>query len=165
MTDSRHEVSGARAPSPSSASVTVETVTEVTDELVDAIARLLPQLSSTASAPSAEELATVAASPGSTLFISRLNSGDHAIVGTLTLVVYRIPTGGRAVIEDVVVDEAARGFGAATALVAAAIETARDAGVRNVELTSRPSREAANRLYTRMGFEVRETNVYRFRQP
>lgn len=164
MTDSRPEPQ-VGAPSPSAASVTVETVTDVTNELVDAIARLIPQLSSTASAPTADELATVTSSPGSMLFISRLSSGDHAIVGTLTLVVYRTPTGGRAVIEDVVVDEAARGSGAATALVTAAIEAARNAGVRNVELTSRPSREAANRLYTRMGFEVRETNVYRFRQP
>ncbi len=165
MTDSPSDSTEATAPAPSSASVTVEAVTEVTNELVDAIARLIPQLSSTASAPTAEELATVASSPGSTLFISRLNSGDHAIVGTLTLVVYRIPTGGRAVIEDVVVDEAARGYGAATALVTAALEAARNAGVRNVELTSRPSREAANRLYTKMGFEPRETNVYQFRQP
>jgi ribosomal protein S18 acetylase RimI-like enzyme len=83
----------------------------------------------------------------------------------LTLVVYRIPTGAHAVIEDVVVDETARGAGCGEALVAAALERARDAGVKNVDLTSRPSREAANRLYVRMGFVERETNVYRHRRP
>jgi ribosomal protein S18 acetylase RimI-like enzyme len=85
-------------------------------------------------------------------------------VGTLTLVVYRIPTGLRAVIEDVVVDGSARGSGAGAALVTAALEAAGQAGVPSVDLTSRPSREAANRLYVRMGFESRETNVYRYRR-
>ncbi|MGC9961066.1 MAG: GNAT family N-acetyltransferase [Acidimicrobiales bacterium] len=144
--------------------MTVEVVTDVSEEVVTAVAGLIPQLSSSAPAPSGAELEAVARAPGSTLFVSRLAEGDRRIVGMLTLVIYRIPTGGRAVIEDVVVDGSARGTGAGAALVAAALEAARKAGVHNVDLTSRPSRQAANRLYVRMGFEQRETNVYRFRQ-
>jgi ribosomal protein S18 acetylase RimI-like enzyme len=146
-------------------SVTVDVVTDVTEEVVTAAARLIPQLSSSAPAPTIAELEAVATGPGSMLFISRRIEGDRPIVGMLTLVIYRIPTGTRAVIEDVVVDGSARGAGAGAALVAAALEAARKAGAHNVDLTSRPSREAANRLYLRMGFEQRETNVYRFRQP
>jgi len=144
--------------------VNVEAVKEVTPELVEAVAALVPQLSSTASAPDGSSLARITEAPGTTLLIGRLDIEAHPVVGMLTLVVYRIPTGTHAVIEDVVVDEAARGAGCGEALVAAALEHARDAGAKNVDLTSRPSREAANRLYVRMGFEERETNVYRYRQ-
>ena len=84
-----------------------------------------------------------------------------AVLGTLTLAVFRIPTGVRAWIEDVVVDEAARGRGIGEALTLHAVDVAREAGARSVELTSRPTREAANRLYRRLGFEERETNVLR----
>jgi ribosomal protein S18 acetylase RimI-like enzyme len=90
---------------------------------------------------------------------------DDTIVGTLTLVAFRIPTGVGAWIEDVVVDERARGRGVGEALMAAAIRLAEESGARHVNLTSRPEREAANRLYRRLGFEERETNVYRFRLP
>ena len=83
-------------------------------------------------------------------------------VGTLTLVVFRIPTGVRAWIEDVVVDDAARGHGVGEALNQFALDLARGKGAKTVDLTSRPSREAANRLYQRIGFQPRETNVYRF---
>lgn len=150
---------------PETPAVTVEAVTEVTPELVDAVARLTPQLSSTAGPPTEDELAAITGSPGATLFVARLDTDARPVVGMLTLVVYRIPTGLHAVIEDVVVDETARGAGCGASLVAAALERARDAGVRHVDLTSRASRVAANRLYVRMGFEERETNVYRYRQP
>lgn len=93
------------------------------------------------------------------LFVARV---DGAIVGSLTLATFPIPTGVRAWIEDVVVDEGARGHGVGEALNRAAIEEARSRGAITVELTSRPSREAANRLYQRMGFVARDTNVYRF---
>jgi ribosomal protein S18 acetylase RimI-like enzyme len=83
-------------------------------------------------------------------------------VGSLTLATFRIPTGVRAWIEDVVVDSSARGHGVGEALNIAAIEEARARGAITVELTSRPSREAANRLYQRLGFVARETNVYRY---
>jgi ribosomal protein S18 acetylase RimI-like enzyme len=99
------------------------------------------------------------ASPASDVLVARL---DGRIVGTLTLVVFRIPTGVRAWIEDVVVDDAARGHGVGELLNVRALEVARSKGAKTVDLTSRPSREAANRLYQRIGFQPRETNVYRF---
>jgi ribosomal protein S18 acetylase RimI-like enzyme len=133
----------------------------VDPELVAAFERLLPQLSSSATPLTAEDLATVIAAPGTTLFIARERGGNQQIVGTLTLVAFRTPTGVRAWIEDVVVDEAARGLGVGEQLSRTAIEKARMQGARTVELTSRPSREAANRLYQRIGFERRHTNLYR----
>ena len=140
-------------------SVAVEIAQDVTSELTDAITALLPQLSSSAPAPSPEELRELVESPATTLFIARL---DGAIVGSLTLAVFRIPTGVRAWIEDVVVDASARGQGVGEALNQAALAQARRLGARTVDLTSRPSREAANRLYQRLGFAARDTNVYRF---
>ena len=136
---------------------TIEIVETPTDEVVAALARLLPQLSS-ATPPNASELATVIAG-GSTVFVARV---DGAIVGSLTLVMYRIATGLKAWIEDVVVDEAARGHGVGEALNFAALEEARRRGAKAVSLTSRPSRQAANRLYQRIGFSARDTNVYRY---
>jgi ribosomal protein S18 acetylase RimI-like enzyme len=130
--------------------VLVERVSEVTDELVEVMARLLPQLSSSALPPDRAALEEIVASPTSSLFVARLASRDDVIVGAITLLIYRIPTGLHAVIEDVVVDESARGHGVGSALVSEA-----------VNLTSRASREAANRLYQRAGFVIRETNVYR----
>jgi len=135
----------------------IEVVDSVSSELVDAVAALLPQLSS-ASPPSRDELQTIVDSTATSLLVAR--DGD-SLLGTLTLAVFRIPTGVRAWIEDVVVDESARGRGIGEALTMRAVEIARDAGARSVELTSRPTREAANRLYRRLGFEERETNVLR----
>ncbi len=137
----------------------IEIAQEATPELVEAMARLLPQLSSSAPAPTAAELDEIATSPATVLLVARL---DGRIVGSLTLALFRIPTGMRAWIEDVVVDEAARGHGVGDALNRAALEIAAERGARTVDLTSRPSREAANRLYRRLGFQARETNVYRF---
>ena len=136
----------------------IDVATEANDELVEALARLLPQLSSSRP-PTAEEVGLLVADPGSVLYVARV---DGRIVGSLTLVLYRIPTGLKAWIEDVVVDDAARGHGVGEALNQAALDEARRRGVKGVSLTSRPSREAANRLYQRIGFTVRETNVYRF---
>ena len=140
-------------------SVAVEIARDVTPELVEAIAALLPQLSSSAPAPAPEELRELVESPTTTLFVARR---DGVIVGALTLAVFRIPTGLRAWIEDVVVDGSARGQGVGEALNQAALAEARRRGARTVDLTSRPSREAANRLYQRLGFAARETNVYRY---
>jgi ribosomal protein S18 acetylase RimI-like enzyme len=125
--------------------------------VVEALRRLLPQLSS-AAPPDASELAEIIAG-GSTVFIARV---DGVIVGSLTLVLYRIATGLKAWIEDVVVDEAARGHGVGEALNRAALDEARRHGAKAVSLTSRPSRQAANRLYARIGFMPRDTNVYRY---
>jgi len=144
------------------ASVQVEEVDEITDEVVEAFARLVPQLSSSAPAPTAEVLAEIAASPATVLFVARDPEAGGRIVGSLTLVVFPIPTGRRAWIEDVVVDQAARGRGVGAALNRAAVDRARGWGARTVDLTSRPSRVAANRLYQKLGFVVRESTVYRF---
>jgi ribosomal protein S18 acetylase RimI-like enzyme len=140
--------------------LSVEAATEVTDELVAAFDRLVPQLSRTSPPPSAAALAEIISSSATTIFVARSTEG--AIVGALTLVLFRIPTALRAWIEDVVVDEAARGQGVGGALSQAALDAAVTAGARTVDLTSRPSREAANRLYQHLGFQLRETNVYRF---
>jgi ribosomal protein S18 acetylase RimI-like enzyme len=137
----------------------VEEVTEVTDELVEAFARLMVQLSRSATLPTLQELQQMVDSDVIRLLVAR---NDQAIMGTLTLALFRIPTGVRAWIEDVVVDEAARGQGIGEALNRRALDLAKECGARTVDLTSRPSREAANRLYQRMGFKPRETNVYRY---
>ena len=141
--------------------IAVEEVETVSAELTESIAALVRQLSSSAAAPTAAELGEIAASDTTRLLVAR--DGDGAVVGTLTLVLFRLPTGVRAWIEDVVVDEAARGGGVGEALSREALRLATEAGVRTVDLTSRPEREAANRLYRRLGFEQRETNVYRWR--
>lgn len=132
---------------------------EVTDEVVNAFGALIPQLSRSNPAPTRAELEALVASEASTLFLARV---DGRIVGSLTLAMFRIPTGVRAWIEDVVVDESARGHGVGEALNQAALDHARVKGAITVDLTSRPSRESANRLYQRMGFEQRDTNVYRY---
>lgn len=139
--------------------VSVSEVHEVGLDLVSAFGRLIPQLSGSSPPPDADQLAEMLAHPGTTIFIARDDEG--VIAGTLTLIVFRIPTGIRAWIEDVVVDETLRGRGAGEALTRAALDKAAEQGARTVDLTSRPSREAANRLYQRLGFERRDTNVYR----
>ena len=140
----------------------IEKVTEVTDEIVVAFVRLIPQLSSSNPPPSREEIAEMVASPATVLFIARDPNRGGEIAGALTLALFRIPTGLRAWIEDVIVDTSCRGQGIGEALCMAAIEHASAAGATTVDLTSRPSREAANRLYQRIGFEQRVTNVYRY---
>ena len=140
--------------------LTVETADVATDDLLVAINHLIPQLSSSFEALDHEGLATIIDDPATSLLIAR--SPELGVVGTLTLGLFTLPTGVRAWIEDVVVDESARGMGAAKALVQRALELAHGAGATTVDLTSRPSRVAANQLYVTMGFEARETNVYRF---
>lgn len=145
-------------------SISVRAATEVDDGLVEVFSRLIPQLSSSSPPPTAAELLSIIDNPNSVLFIAELDGDDdvRSVVGSLTLAFYRIPTGLKAWIEDVVVDESARGLGVGEALNVAAIDESRQRGARNVSLTSRSSREAANRLYQRLGFEPYETNLYRF---
>lgn len=137
----------------------IERVTEPDERLVAAVARLLPQLSPKRTPPVLVELTEIAASPGTSLLVA---FDEDEVLGMLTLVLYRVPTGIRGWIHDVVVDDAARGRGAGAALTEEAQRIAREAGVVALELTTRPEREAANRLYRRLGFESRETNVYRW---
>jgi ribosomal protein S18 acetylase RimI-like enzyme len=140
----------------------IEQATQVTEELEAAFVRLMPQLSSSNPAPTRAQLAEMVGSPAITLLVARAPDAGGEIVGSLTLAMFRIPTGRRAWIEDVVVDSAQRGKGIGEALTREALRVAQEAGATTVDLTSRPSREAANRLYQRIGFEKRETNVYRY---
>jgi len=137
--------------------ITVHIADEVTPAVVDAFARLIPQLSRSSLPPTRRELEQMVSSPATDVLLA----GDDESILALTLVVFRIPTGVRAWIEDVVVDDAARGRGVGQALNEFALDLARAKGAKTVDLTSRPSREEANRLYQRLGFVLRETNVYR----
>ncbi|WP_433795829.1 GNAT family N-acetyltransferase [Actinoplanes sp. CA-252034] len=142
-------------------SVVIEVVRSVTEDLVESFGRLLPQLSRSAPVLDAAALRELIEWPGNRVLVARL---DGRIVGTLTLVTFPIPTGLRAWIEDVVVDEEARGHGVGAALTGEAVRIAREAGARTVDLTSRPTRVAANRLYERLGFEIRDSKVFRLAQ-
>lgn len=143
--------------------IEIREVEDANADLVEAFERLTPQLSSSSPAPTTGELAEIVASESTVLLVAvdSDREGEAAICGSMTLVVFRIPTGVRAWIEDVVVDASARGTGVGAALNRRALEIAHERGARTVDLTSRPSREAANRLYRRLGFVQRDTNVYR----
>lgn len=138
----------------------IEVVDQVTDEIAEAVPRLVRQLSASAPTMEREDVEAVVSSEASCLLVARDEAGQ--IVGALTLVVFPIPTGVRAWIEDVIVDERARGSGVGGSLTREAVRLARGAGARTVDLTSRPSRAAANALYQREGFVRRETHVYRY---
>jgi ribosomal protein S18 acetylase RimI-like enzyme len=139
--------------------IRVEVVREASQELVDAFSRLLPQLSSTAKPLDWEAIDRMVTCAANTVLVART---PDAIVGTLTLVLLPLPSGMRARVEDVVVDSAARGQGVAALLTQEALRVAQEAGARTVDLTSRPDRVAANRLYERLGFQARQSTVYRF---
>ena len=132
---------------------------EVNDVVVAAFAALIPQLSTSSPAPTAKELKEIVAHEASTILLA---TEGETIVGSMTLVVFPIPTGTRAWIEDVVVREDAQGRGVGEALKRRAMQIAVDRGAQTINLTSRPTREAANRLYQRLGFVPRETNIYRY---
>ena len=139
----------------------IEIATRATEELWDAFQGLVPQLTSNNPPPSRDDLAALVKSESSTLIIARAD--NSSIIGAACVTVYRVPTGIRAIIEDVIVDESARGQGIGEALVRRCLDVAREKGASGVSLTSNPKREAANRLYQRMGFKKRETNAYYFK--
>ncbi|MFJ8538061.1 GNAT family N-acetyltransferase [Streptomyces sp. NPDC093591] len=139
--------------------IRVDIIREASQELVDAFGRLLPQLSSTAKPLDHDAVERMVTCDANTVLVARTS---ETIVGTLTLVMLPLPSGLRARIEDVVVDSAARGQGVAGLLTQEALRIAREAGARTVDLTSRPDRAAANRLYERLGFRTRQSTVYRF---
>ena len=139
--------------------IEIQEIAKVDDELVSAMTRLVPQLSNSNPPPDRSVLEEIVASDSSILIAAFI---DGVIVGSLTLIIFSIPTGKRAWIEDVVVDENYRNIGIGEALNQEAINIARRLGAKTVDLTSRPSREAANRLYSRLGFVQRNTNIYRF---
>ena len=140
--------------------VTIRPVTEVTKSLTDAYKVLIPQLSSSSNPPTEEALQRIIESDSAQILIAEDENGG--ILGTMTLIIFQIPTGIRAWIEDVVVDSSARGKGIGKKLNLAALELAKQAGAKTVDLTSRPARQEANQLYRSIGFVERETNVYRF---
>jgi len=140
--------------------VSIRPVTEVTESLTDAYRVLIPQLSSSSNPPTGEALQRIIESDSAQILIAEDENGE--IVGTMTLIIFQIPTGIRAWIEDVVVDSSARGKGIGKKLNLAALELAKQAGAKTVDLTSRPARQEANQLYRSIGFAERETNVYRF---
>lgn len=151
-----------KASSDTTETVEIEVATTADEEIVAALQRLVPQLGRQEDIPTKEQIREVIGSPATTLLVARDRSNGGKIVGCLALVMFRLGTGLRAVIEDVVVDSAARGKGAGEALSREALRIAAERGAKHVDLTSRPAREAANRLYRRLGFRLRETNVYRF---
>ena len=140
----------------------VELMNHVTPEIIEAFVRLIPQLSSHAQPPTEEELNEMAESPDTLVYLARLEESGNPIVGSATLAVTQSPTGRHAWIEDVVVDEGARGQGWGRTLTEACLQGARDLGLTEVNLTSRPARVAANAMYRAIGFKQRETNVYRY---
>ena len=135
-------------------------VSEITDELYTALQQLIPQLTSRKVIPTWDELTTLVNSESSILLAARYPDEQSPIAGILTLIIYRVPTGLRSIVEDVVVDESLRRHGIGEALVLHAIGLAREAGARGVSLTSNPKREAANYLYQSIGFRRRDTNAY-----
>jgi ribosomal protein S18 acetylase RimI-like enzyme len=139
----------------------INIVTQADEELYEAFQRLVPQLTNNSPPPSLNDLADLVRDASSTLMVARSDHGK--IVGALTLTVYRVPTGIRSIIEDVIVDTSARGQGIGDALMKSAINLARKKGAHNISLTSNPMREAANRLYLRVGFKKRETNAYQMK--
>jgi len=138
----------------------IREVTRFDSRVFDAITKLLPQLGPNTNPLSEEHFRRILKSDNSHLFIAEPDNNE--IAGMLTLVTYQIPTGTKVWIEDVVVDESCRGKGIGQELTMHAIEFARSLGAGSVELTSRPSRISANKLYQKLGFIQRETNVYRY---
>ncbi|MDR3082934.1 MAG: GNAT family N-acetyltransferase [Streptomyces sp.] len=139
--------------------IRVEIIRETSQQLIDAFSRLLPQLSASAEPLDRDAIDRVVTCEANTVLVART---PDAIVGTLTLVLLPLSSGLRARVEDVVVDRTARGRGIAGLLTQEALRIAQEAGARSVDLTSRPDREAANRLYERLGFKARQSTVYRF---
>lgn len=139
--------------------IAIEVLDEVTDEVVEAFGHLLPQVSRSAKPLDAAALVTIVASPAVTVLVAR---SEDQIIGSLTLAMFPLPSGLRAWIEDVVVDDSARGQGVGGLLITEALRLAREARARTVDLTTRPARESAGRLYERAGFQQRETRVYRY---
>ncbi len=143
--------------------IKVEEAKQASDDLYVAFRSLVPQLTTTAEVPTQADLQAIIEAEATKLLLAiDTVQGAGGIVGVLTLIVYRIPTGKVARIEDVVVEQDMRRRGIAQLLVQHALELARKAGVKSVDLTSNPARVAAIRLYSKMGFVKRNTNLLRF---
>ena len=133
-------------------------ISEASNEILSQVNGLLPQLSKSASPLSLESLDILAKSESTNLFVAK---EGKKVCGMLSLVLFPIPTGTKAWVEDVVVDSSARGKGIGKALMNHALKKVREKRGKSIDLTSRPSRETANKLYQSLGYQKRETNVYR----
>ena len=140
----------------------IEEMTHPTEEVYQAFQRLIPQLTQHSSPPSWEDLQIMAGSPGTAIFIAREDDEHQQIIGSVTLGLFQTPTGRHGWIEDVIVEEGARRQGVGNALTEACLQKARELGLREVNLTSRPARQAVNQLYTSLGFSRRKSNLYRY---
>ena len=140
--------------------ITISELTECNANALSAINGLLPQLSKSSQPMNMDRLSELVKSDNTFLFVA---SKEGQVLGMLSLVVLKIPTGNKAWVEDVVVDQSARGKGLGKSLMNHALEDAKKRGVKSIDLTSRPSRESANKLYQDLGYEIRETNVYRYK--
>lgn len=138
----------------------IERITHMDESFVNAFENLMPQLTGKDEYPSYEELQKIIEADNVHLCFAF--DDNEKIIGTITVVFVRIPTGVKAWIEDVIVDKEARGKGVGTAMIWHAIQIARKKRVEKVDLTSHPRRIAANKLYQKLGFEKRESNVYRY---
>lgn len=136
----------------------IKQLTHIDKEVVETFKRLIPQLVGRDGYPSFDTLNSIVNSENVKLLVA---VEDDKIIGSLAIALYLIPTGKKAIIEDVIVDESARGKGVASKLMDKAIEIARENGARKIELTSNPTRIAANKMYVKYGFKVRDTNFYR----
>jgi GNAT superfamily N-acetyltransferase len=141
----------------------IEQVTSITEEIYEAFRRLIPQLTSTTLPPTKGDLDALIKSDSSILFIARYPDEKNLIIGAGCLTVYRVLTGVKGIIEDVIVDESARAHGIGESLIRHMLDFARNKGAKGVALTSNPKRISANQLYQRIGFVLRETNAYFFR--
>lgn len=129
----------------------------VTEAMVNAFEKLIPQLSPNSAVPSKSELEDLINCDNTLVILAE----EDKIIGTLTLVFTKIPTGNKVWIEDVIVDNAARGKGVGEELIRYAIEYVNSKGIKQINLTSTPDKTVANKLYQKIGFIKRETNVYR----
>ena len=138
--------------------MTIYKLTTVTDQVLAAFEKLIPQLAPDCVLPTKKDLEAIVNSDTTLLFMAE---EENEILGTLTLVFNKIPTGDKLWIEDVVVDNSARGKGVGVKLLQFSITYAKRQGIKSINLTSSPERVAANNLYQKLGFMQRETNVYR----
>jgi len=138
----------------------IREITSYSDKVYSALLKLLPQLDPEIKLPSKDFFKNILANNNTHFFAGELEDGE--IAGILTLTVYFIPTGTKLWIEDVVIDESHRGKGYGKEIMLHAMKFAQSLGAKSIDLTSRPFRIAANQLYIDLGFEKRETNVYRY---
>lgn len=138
--------------------IKIEIITKVTDEIVEAISALIPQLTSSSPKPSTDYLQRMLDSNTTTLFVAKENNN---IVGMLSLVIYLVPSGKKSWIEDVVSDSGSRGKGIAKQLIQEALKFAEEQGLTKVDLTSNNQRLIAHKLYEKLDFEKRDTSVFR----